>query len=103
MSDPEIGEHIQKLDDRFAELNLTLAVFMAEAKEDREQTLKTFARISDFAREMKTIVIKGNGTPGLITRIDRVERGQKQVLAIWGLLVLGTFKILLDWIKGGTP
>jgi len=66
-----------KLSQEFSELKLEVRVMIAEQKAATESNLKTFAHISKFMSDMRTLVVDGNGKPGIVTRLDRIEQKEK--------------------------
>ena len=84
----ELSEQIHELDKKLVELK-------AEFKAAADYNQRTCEQFSKFASDVRTIVINGNGQPGLITRVDRIEQKEKWrdvirtggVLAVVGLLI----------------
>ena len=74
-----------------------LATFKAEILAEQRHTRQSVERL--------VYAIEGNGTPGLKTRIDRLERIAAGGAWLFGLVggpvIVGVFLLLINWIRNG--
>lgn len=84
-----------KVAERLAALEKTIDILIERLEQQREYDLEGMKAMKDNIEKLNKIVI-GNGTPGLVGKVDSLEKARAHIIALYTVSLGVILKFLFD-------